>query len=125
MDWGQYGTFVGFAGLLVIAPEPDFAVTIKNSLAGGRRRGAWTALGIASSNALQGSAAALGLGALVLQSQPLFDAIRWAGVVYLAWLGIQALRGAVRGASDEIGARAKPGTVWTGWRQGFLSNITN
>ena len=33
-------------------------------------------------------AAAAGLGALIVRSQPLFETIRWAGVAYLAYLGV-------------------------------------
>ena len=128
MTWTTYGSFLVFAVALVLVPGPDFAVTTRNTLAGGRARGAWTAVGIASSNAVQGLAAAAGLGALVVRSQPLFEALRWAGVAYLVYLGLQALRSAVAGRHPAAGlgdADAWPPQRLTGWRQGFLSNITN
>jgi threonine/homoserine/homoserine lactone efflux protein len=120
---GSYWTFVTFAALLVVAPGPDFAVVVKNALLGGRRRGAWTSVGVTCSNAVQGTAAAVGLGAVILRSQPLFEAIRWAGVAYLLFLGVHALRGVRRGAAPA----PDPGQASRarGWRQGFLSNITN
>jgi threonine/homoserine/homoserine lactone efflux protein len=123
MTWSTYGSFLIFAVVLVLVPGPDFAVITKNTLAGGRRRGSWSAAGVASSNAVQGLAAAAGLGALVTRAQPVFQAIKWAGIAYLAFLGVQALRSALAGRyaeSEETAAR--PGA---GWRQGFLSNITN
>lgn len=43
------------------------------------------AYGVACSNAVQGSAAAAGLGAMIVRAQPLFQAIKWAGVAYLAY----------------------------------------
>ncbi|WP_433719904.1 LysE family translocator [Actinoplanes sp. CA-051413] len=110
-----------FAIVLVLVPGPDFAVITKNTLAGGRRRGSWSAAGVASSNAVQGLAAAAGLGALVTRAQPVFQAIKWAGIAYLAYLGIQALRSALAGRYAEAGSEASG----AGWRQGFLSNITN
>jgi threonine/homoserine/homoserine lactone efflux protein len=129
MDWGNYGAFVAFAVLLVLVPGPDLAVVAKNSLAGGRRRGAWAGAGVATSNTVQGCAAALGLGAVILRTQPLFEAIRWAGVAYLAYLGAQALRDAIRPRPDaDSGSRESANgrrTALSGWRQGFLSNITN
>ena len=63
----------------------------KNTLVGGRRRGRWTALGVSSSNLVQGTAAAFGLSALIVKVQPLFLAIKWAGVAYLVYLGAQAI----------------------------------
>jgi len=127
VTWATYGSFLVFAVALVLVPGPDVAVTTRNTLAGGRTRGAWTAVGITSSNAVQGLAAAAGLGALVVRSQPLFEVIRWAGVGYLAYLGVQALRSAVAGryAADELTAGTGTAQRLAGWRQGFLSNITN
>jgi threonine/homoserine/homoserine lactone efflux protein len=116
-----YGTFVVFAVLLVIAPGPDMAVVLKNALLGGRRRGWLAALGVVSSSAVQGTAAALGLGVLIVRSQWLFQTIRWAGVAYLGYLGIGALVSACRGRYAE----QRGGAAFRGWRQGFLSNITN
>ncbi len=84
---------------------------------------------MACSNAVQGSAAAVGLGAMIVRAQPLFQAIKWAGVAYLVFLGAQALRSAVRGRYAPLnGGCAEPRGVAValgGWRQGFLSNITN
>ena len=127
MTWATYGSFLVFAVALVLVPGPDVAVTTRNTLAGGRTRGAWTAVGITSSNAVQGLAAAAGLGALVVRSQPLFEVIRWAGVGYLAYLGVQALRSAVadRYPADELTSGTGTAQRLAGWRQGFLSNVTN
>ena len=122
MTWSTYGSFLIFAIVLVLVPGPDFAVITKNTLAGGRRRGSWSAAGVASSNAVQGLAAAAGLAALVTRAQPVFQAIKWAGIAYLAYLGIQALRSALAGRYAEAGGEAAGAA---GWRQGFLSNITN
>ena len=122
-----YATFLVFAAVLVLVPGPDFAVVVRNTLAGGRPRGLWSASGVASAAAVQGAAAAAGLGAFVLRVEPVFQAIRWAGIAYLGVLAVQALRSAVRGEYGplDVGGPADRGVAWAGWRQGFLSNITN
>lgn len=125
MTWSSYGTYLIFVVLVVLAPGPDTAVTLKNALAGGTRGGLLAICGIAAGNMVQGTAVALGLGALIVRSQPVFFALRWAGVVYLCYLGFQALRSAWRGdyrALDHLGARS---SSFRRWREGFLSNITN
>lgn len=127
MSWSTYATFAAFATIVVLAPGPDTFVVLKNSLVGGRAAGLATSLGICASNTVQGTAAAFGVGALVVRSQPLFEAIRWAGVAYLCVLGVQALRSAWRGEYTRLDAvdtlpRRRP---LTHWRQGFVSNITN
>jgi threonine/homoserine/homoserine lactone efflux protein len=122
----QYATFVVFATVLVLVPGADFAVVVKNTLAGGRRRGAWAAGGVTASNVVQGAAAATGLGALIVRVEPLFQTLRWAGIAYLCWLGVQSLRSAVRGRYAALpSGEPVPGQALAGWRQGFLSNITN
>jgi threonine/homoserine/homoserine lactone efflux protein len=125
--WTTYGSFLVVAVILVLVPGADFAVTTRNTLADGRTRGAWTAVGVASSTAVQGLAAAAGLGALLVRAQPLFQVIRWVGVAYLLHLGVQALRAAVAGryATDDDGPDARPGKRLAGWRQGFVCNMTN
>jgi threonine/homoserine/homoserine lactone efflux protein len=127
VSWAAYGSFLVFAVALVLVPGADFAVVTRNTLASGRWRGAWSAVGVASSNALQGTAAAAGLGALVVRAQPVFAAIKWAGVAYLAWLGVQAIRSAIRGEYTPVDAEPgrAAGLAFGGWRQGFVSNITN
>jgi threonine/homoserine/homoserine lactone efflux protein len=126
VSWDGYGSFVVFAAVLVLVPGPDFAVVVTNTLSGGRRRGGWSAVGVTASNVVQGAAAAAGLAALVVRVEPLFQTIRWVGIAYLVWLGVQALRSAVRGRYPApAAAEVLPGQALAGFRQGFLSNITN
>jgi threonine/homoserine/homoserine lactone efflux protein len=128
VSWSTYASFLVFAVVLVLVPGPDFAVVTKNTLTGGRRRGLWSSVGVCSSNVTQGTAAAVGLGAVIVRAQPLFHAIKWAGIGYLAFLAIQAFRSALAGrypsleGDAEVPSRA---AAVSGWRQGFLSNITN
>lgn len=128
MRWSDYWAFLAFAALLVVIPGPDFAVVTKNTLMGGPRRGRWTALGIGVSNAVQGTAAVAGLSALIVRAQPVFEAIKWGGVGYLIYLGAQSLRSAIRGHYQPMGGEPEGkdrGPALGGWRQGFLSNMTN
>jgi len=61
--------------------------------------------------------------------QPLFEAVKWAGASYLVYLGVQSLRSAARAQYPPLDASGGPlrtgGAALAGWRQGFLSNITN
>ncbi|HEY1180513.1 MAG TPA: LysE family translocator [Phytomonospora sp.] len=128
MDWQAYGSFVVIALVLVLIPGPDFAVVTRNALTLGRRGGWWASVGVVTSNAVQGLAAAIGLGALIVASQPVFKAITWLGIAYLVYLGVQAFRSAWRGEyASTAGTAARPArrVALSGWRQGFLSNITN
>ena len=122
----HYLTFVVFAALVAVAPGPDTFVVLRGAAVGGRSRGFWTTGGITVANVVQGLAVATGLSALLTSSAEVFTLVRWAGVVYLGYLGIGALRAALRHGDDawSVGATARA-TRWNAARQGFLSNITN
>ena len=60
-------------------------------------------LGIALGLLLVGVAAALGLTAIIAASRWLYEALRWAGALYLLWLAWEGWRG----ESDGAGARQR------------------
>lgn len=114
--------FLALALVVITTPGPDTALTVRNTLLGGRPNGVRTAAGIASGLAVWTLAASAGIAALVSAWEPLFVGIRVAGAAYLVWLGLHALRAAARGEAPGKGrARGAAG----GYRQGLLSNLGN
>ncbi len=108
--------FLLVAVVVIVSPGPDFALTVHNTVARGRRAGMATSLGVVSGQLLWGIATAAGLAALLVASRPAFTALRFVGAAYLIWLGVQALRGR---------SQATPMRHGSGFRQGFLSNAGN
>lgn len=126
MSWPAYGSFLVLAAVLVLIPGQDFAVVTRNTLTSGRWRGVWCAIGVTCSNIVQGALAAAGISTLLVRARPVFEAVTWLGVAYLGYLGMQAIRSAVRGEYPPVSpGRGRAGSAFGGWRQGFLSNITN
>lgn len=122
----SYLSFALLALLLAVAPGPDTMLTLRNTVAGGRAHGWWTMVGVSLAGMFQGLLAAAGLGALIVHAEPLFQTIRWAGVLYLAYLGISALCSARRGIAPVLTeGDVTPSRSTVGLRQGFLCNITN
>jgi threonine/homoserine/homoserine lactone efflux protein len=119
--------FLGVAVLVIVTPGPDTALTIRNTLLGGRQAGIATALGVVSGQAVWALATSVGLVALLLASEPAFAAVRIAGAAYLIYLGLQALVAAFRpGGNGRLVAgppRRLPGRVAA--RQGLISNLGN
>lgn len=117
--------FLGVSILLVVSPGPDMAVVTKNALAHGRRGVFLTTSGIALALIMWVSATAVGLSAVLRTSGELLFALKIAGAIYLAYLGIRTL----------VESRARPGELMAGatpaapahavFQQGFLSAITN
>jgi threonine/homoserine/homoserine lactone efflux protein len=118
----QLAAFLGVSAVVIVTPGQDTALTIRNTLLGGRSGGVATAFGVVSGQLVWALAASAGLSAVLLASAPLFTAIRLAGAAYLVLLGAQALVAAVRGA----GAAAHGGQRRRApYRQGVLSNLGN
>jgi threonine/homoserine/homoserine lactone efflux protein len=114
--------FIGVAAVVIVTPGQDTALTIRNTLAGGRAAGFRTAVGVVAGQAVWAVAASLGVAALIVASEPAFVALKFAGAAYLVFLGGQALLAAVRGRAHGGEAVAAGGREL---RQGLLSNLGN
>jgi threonine/homoserine/homoserine lactone efflux protein len=125
----HFAAFFGVAALVIVTPGQDTALTIRNSLLGGRLNGLCTALGVSVGQCAWAVATSFGLAALLVASEPAFVALRLFGAAYLILLGVQALRAAVgRRASPVTGPAAAPRSVarpFVGFRQGLVSNLGN
>ena len=120
--------FVAVSALVIVTPGQDTALTVRNTLVGGRPGGFATALGVASGQGVWALATAVGLIALLAASHLVFVGLRVAGAAYLVWLGVHALGDALRPRELPAGygaarpARLPPARAF---RQGLLSNLGN
>ncbi|HKQ18879.1 MAG TPA: LysE family translocator [Candidatus Eisenbacteria bacterium] len=122
--------FLGIAALVIATPGPDTALTIRNSMFGGRRAGTFTALGVASGQLVWVAATGAGLVAVLLASEPVFRFIKLLGAGYLVYLGIRSLYAAVRGTPASPGGATAAGPKRTisgssAFRQGVINNLAN
>jgi threonine/homoserine/homoserine lactone efflux protein len=121
----ELAAFFAISALVIVTPGQDTALTIRNSLLGGRRAGVFTALGVSSGQAVWALATSIGIAALIVAFEPAFLALKLAGAAFLVYLGAQALYAAIRGHRTEH--RSTGGTLdgATALRQGLLSNLGN
>jgi threonine/homoserine/homoserine lactone efflux protein len=118
--------FLGVSALVIVTPGQDTALTIRNALAGGRRSGVFTGLGVAVGQATWTLAAAAGIAALLRASEPVFVALKLFGAAYLVCLGVQTLVGAFRRGGRMPGGHAtRRATARGAFRQGLVSNLGN
>ena len=78
--------------LLVSIPGPNAALIVANSLRDGLRSGFVTVFGTTLGVAMQLGLVVLGMAAVVELAADLLQWVKWAGVVYLVWLGVQTWR---------------------------------
>ena len=99
MTWDRWWLFAVTVFLISGTPGPNMLHVMTRSVRHGFARSAWAMAGCMTAVLLALVASAAGVGALLLASPRLFDALRYAGAAYLAWLGIKAWRGAGKGAA--------------------------
>ena len=120
--------FLGVCALVICTPGPDTALTIRNSIIGGRRGGLLTAAGIATGQLVWTTAASVGLAGLLRASQPAFTALKIIGAAYLVFLGAQSIVAAVRrkrSNHDQPQAGSADLSPRHAMRQGLISNLAN
>ncbi|CAM5505463.1 threonine transporter RhtB [Streptomyces spiroverticillatus] len=122
-------SFVLVVGLLTITPGIDTALVLRTAALGRRRRAWGVVLGIQTGTLLWGALTSLGLTALLTASQLAYEALRWAGVAYLVWLGGRMVWDTLRrsgGQAEGADADQPVGDgMFPGWRQGLVTNLLN
>jgi threonine/homoserine/homoserine lactone efflux protein len=114
--------FLGVSALVIATPGQDTALTIRNTLVGGRAAGACAAVGVFLGQATWTLCTAVGIGALLVASEPAFLALKLLGAAYLVCLGVQALLHRGKALALATGGRIGRSAAL---RQGALSNLGN
>lgn len=118
---------VGFAvvaGLLTLLPGIDTALVLRASVMRGPRAAYATVAGICAGLLVWGTAAAVGVTAILAASQVAYDVVRWAGALYLIGLGVKLVwesRNTGVMPSVEVGAES----AVVSFRRGLLTNLLN
>lgn len=114
------------ASLILIAiPGPSVLFVIGRSLALGRSGGLWSVLGNELGGLVPITAVALGVGSIVAQSVALFTTVKVLGALYLAYLGVQAIRHRRDGLDAAGSSRSRGVSSLVVLRQGFIVGATN
>jgi len=116
--------FILASVVLIVIPGPSVLFVIGRSLALGRVGGLLSVVGNALGMVPLVAAVALGVGALVAQSVVIFTIIKFAGALYLVYLGVQAIRHRADAAAAVNGAVATR-SHWRQLGEGFIVGVTN
>ncbi len=91
MPVDQLLLFIAAGLLLNLTPGPDVLYVVSQALRSGRRFGMVAALGITAGCFVHIVAAALGVSALMATSATAFTVLKWAGALYLVYVGMRML----------------------------------
>lgn len=112
MNWNTYLIFLVTTAVVCLTPGPAALLIVTQGISNGYRRSYWAIAGIALANALYFALSATGIAALIVASGTLFSLIKWAGVAYLFYLGIAAMRS----KASALTVTADPGQAVRGPR---------
>lgn len=116
-------------GLLAIcclgamSPGPSLAMVVRHTLSGGRLHGIVCAWAHSIGIGVYALVTLLGLGLVLKQAPMVFNLIALVGALYLAWLGIQALRS--KGAMEQKLTATAPTSLLIAARDGLGISLFN
>lgn len=103
-------------------PDTSQLLIISNSVRYGLKRGAYTIAGDLTANSVQMTGAAFGLAAIIATSASAFIWIKWLGVAYLVWIGLQLVFS--KDQPNDIAATSTAQSFRL-FRQGFVTSMAN
>ncbi|WP_336024082.1 LysE family translocator [Halobellus salinisoli] len=101
-DLPTYLAFCAAAVALILTPGPDTMYVLTRGVQS-RDAGVRSAFGIATGVLAHTAAATLGLAALLRAAPAAYQIVKYAGAVYLVYLGVQAIRNDEFGGTDGAG----------------------
>ncbi|MFT4954637.1 MAG: threonine/homoserine/homoserine lactone efflux protein [Brevundimonas sp.] len=123
VDPHLYLTFLGVMAIMAMTPGPANVFAVATGMQKGRASVFMAVAGMNAATLVWFSAAALGLGALVKAFPEAFRVLAVAGALYVAWLGIKAIRGAFRTAAEPSEIPVRKGR--SAFVDGFTVQIAN
>ena len=109
--------------VMVLTPGPNMIYLISRSICQGRKAGVTSLLGVVAGFFVHMLAAAIGLTAVFLAVPLAYEALKWAGALYLLWMAWQAVR---PGARSPFEARELlPDAPSRLVLMGFLTSVLN
>jgi threonine/homoserine/homoserine lactone efflux protein len=120
--WPLFSAFLFASFVLAVTPGPGVLYIVTRSLVQGRRSGLVSVAGVALGNLGNAFAASVGLAALFAVSSLAFSVVKYAGALYLGYLGVQMLRSTPVENSAIVPAAAPLKRVF---RDGFVVALLN
>jgi threonine/homoserine/homoserine lactone efflux protein len=115
--------FVAASAVLLVIPGPTILTVISYSMSHGRRANVPLVAAVALGDSTALVVSLLGLGALLAASAFWFTVVKWAGGLYLLYLGIKLLRAGIGGT--DIAAPAAPYSRWRLFANTYLVTALN
>ncbi len=120
----HFETFLLAGILLNLTPGNDTIFILSKSIAQGRKAGIMSVLGIATGSLIHTTLAALGLSIIIARSVLAFTVIKYAGAVYLLYVGYKMITDRTR-LDAHIESPGKKINLSIVYRDAVLTNVLN
>jgi threonine/homoserine/homoserine lactone efflux protein len=120
--WPLFSAFLLASFVLAVTPGPGVFYIVTRSIVQGRRSGLVSVAGVALGNLGNAFAASVGLAALFAVSSIAFSVVKYAGALYLVYIGVQMLRSSPIEHSAPVPAAAPLKRIF---RDGFVVALLN
>ena len=121
MELQVYFTFLVATAIMIALPGPSVLVTVAHSISFGWKHALFTVAGATMGIAVQLIVVAIGLTSLLNVVAEAFEWLRWAGAVYLVYLGIKQWRSAGKPLAFDTASVSKKNL----FIQGLVITIPN
>jgi threonine/homoserine/homoserine lactone efflux protein len=121
-DTPTFGLFLAAALALLLVPGPAVLYIVARSVDGGRPAGLVSVLGIHAGTTIHIAFAAIGLSAILASSATAFSVVKWLGVAYLIWLGLQRI---FTRDEETVPLTVEPKHLARIFSQGLIVNVLN
>jgi threonine/homoserine/homoserine lactone efflux protein len=121
LDRHLFVLFLAAATLLAVTPGPGIFYVLARTLSGGKREGMLSAIGTFVGGSIHVLAAGLGLSTVLAASATAFSVVKYAGALYLVWLGFRM----IQTRNMPMDEPANVGDANHAFRQGVVTEVLN
>lgn len=118
-----YLAFVLASLVFVLIPGPTVMLVVSQALSSGKRSVIPLVAGVGLGDLIAMTLSFVGLGAVLATSALLFTLMKWAGAIYLIYLGVKIFRAPIP-SSDE-GSQRKQSSGWSQFASAFATTALN
>lgn len=119
----MFTTFLLASIALTLSPGPDILYVLTQSISNGKKFGIATAAGLVSGILVHTTLIALGVSAVIKQSELIFTGIKIIGACYLLWIAFQVYKAPA--SIDLKTNNNSKSNLLSLFKQGFIMNVLN
>ncbi|WP_122082444.1 LysE family translocator [Vibrio coralliirubri] len=126
MSWDSIWLFIVIVFFIAIIPGPNALLVLSTALTQRKLFAFVNVLGVSCGFFFHAFISANGISLLLSNTPMAFEGLKWAGVLYLVWLGYNHFRAALRAQEGVLSVVSASGSkLYSQFFKGLLTNLLN